>query len=45
MSEELIKEMEESQNLGRTERRKKERYLQKKYKDKTIKIKSGKKVY
>ena len=43
MSEELIKEIEESQNLGRIERRKKERHLQKKYNDKTIKIKSGKK--
>ncbi len=43
MSEELIKKIEESQNLGRAERRKKERFSQKKYKDKTIKIKSGKK--
>ena len=42
MCEELIKEIKESQNLGRLERRKKERYLQKKYKDKTIRIKSGK---
>ena len=32
----------ESQNLPRGQRRKKERELQKKYKDKTIKIKSGK---
>ena len=42
MCEELIKEIKESQNLGRLERRKKERYLQKKHKDKTIRIKSGK---
>ena len=44
MNEELAKEIEESQNLGRAERRKKERFLQKKHKDKTIKIKSGKKL-
>ena len=43
MCEELKKEIEESKNLGRIERRKKERQLQKKYKDKTIRIKSGKK--
>ena len=43
MCEELKKEIEESQNLGRRERRIKERKLQKKYKDKTIRIKSGKK--
>ena len=43
MCEELKKELEESKNLGRIDRRKKERYLQKKYKDKTIRIKSGKK--
>ena len=42
MCEELKKEIEESQNLGRRERRIKERQLQKKYKDKTIRIKSGK---
>ena len=35
-------EIKESQNLPRGQRRKKERELQKKYKDKTIKIKSGK---
>ena len=43
MCEELKKEIEESQNLGRRERRIKERKLQKKYKDKTITIKFGKK--
>ena len=43
MCEELKKEIEESQNLGRRERRIKERQLQKKYKDKTITIKFGKK--
>ena len=43
MCEELKKEIEESQNLGRRERRIKERQLQKKYKDKKITIKSGKK--
>ena len=37
-----MKEIEESQNLGRMERRKKERYLQKKYNDKNIRIKFGK---
>ena len=42
MCEELKKEIEESKNLGRTERRKKERKLQKEYNDKTIRIKSGK---
>ncbi len=42
MCEELIEEIEKSKNLGRLERRKKERYLQKKHKDKTIRIKSGK---
>ena len=35
-------EIKESQNLPRGQRRKKERELQKKYKDKTIKIKYGK---
>ena len=43
MCEELKKEIEESQNLGRRERKIKERQLQKKYKDKTIRIKFGKK--
>ena len=43
MCEELKKEIEENQNLGRHSRRIKERQLQKKYKDKTITIKSGKK--
>ena len=43
MCEELKKEIEESQNLGRRARRIKERKLQKKYKNKTIRIKSGKK--
>lgn len=43
MCEELLKEIEASQNLGRRERRIKERELQKKYNDKSIKIKSGKK--
>lgn len=42
MKKELNKELKENQNLPRAERRKKERELQKKYKDKTIKIKSGK---
>ena len=42
MCEELKKEIKESQNLGRIERRKKERQLQKKYKNKNIRIKSGK---
>ena len=42
MCEELKKEIEESQNLGRRERKIKERQLQKKYKDKAIRIKSGK---
>ncbi len=42
MCDELIKEIEENQNLGRRARRIKERQLQKKYKDKSIKIKSGK---
>ena len=42
MCEELKKEIEESKNLGRIERRKKERKLQKEYNDKTIRIKSGK---
>ena len=42
MCKELKKEIEKSQNLSRRERRKKERELQKKYKNKNIKIKSGK---
>ncbi len=46
MNEELKKELEreinESKNLGRSERRKKEKELQKKYNDKTIKIGTGK---
>ena len=42
MCDELIKEIEENQNLGRRARRIKERQLQKKYKNKNIKIKSGK---
>ena len=43
MCEELKKEIEDNQNLPRHSRRIKERQLQKKYKDKTITIKSGKK--
>ena len=43
MCEELKKEIEENKNLSRHSRRIKERQLQKKYKDKTIRIKSGKK--
>ena len=42
MCEELIKEIEKSQNLGRRARRKKEKELQNKYNDKSIRIKSGK---
>ena len=42
MCEELKKEIEESKNLGRRARRIKERELQKKYKNKNIRIKSGK---
>lgn len=42
MSQELEKEIKESENLGRRERRKKERELQKKYKNKSLRIKSGK---
>ncbi len=42
MEKELKQEILNSQNLSRSERRKKERFLQKKYNDKTIKIKSGK---
>ena len=43
MTEELKKEIEKNKNLGRRERRIKERELQKKYNDTTIRIKSGKK--
>lgn len=42
MNADLEKEILESKNLPRSERRKKERKLQKKYNDKTIRIKSGK---
>ncbi len=42
MNKKLEKEIQENKNLGRCERRKKERQLQKKYNDKSIKIKSGK---
>lgn len=42
MKKELNQEILKSQNLSRSERRKKERELQKKYNDKTIRIKSGK---
>ena len=42
MCEELKLEIEESKKLGRTERRKKERALQKKYNDKSIRILSNK---
>lgn len=42
MNEELKKEIEECQNLGRRQRRHKEKELRKKYNDKNIKIKSGK---
>ena len=42
MCEELIKEIEETNNLGRRERRKKEKELQNKYNDKSIRIMSGK---
>lgn len=43
MSEELKKEIEEAKRLGRSDRRKQERRLQKKYNDKTIRILSNKK--
>lgn len=43
MCEELKKEIEESMKLARAERRIKERKLQKKYNDKSIRILSGKK--
>ena len=42
MSKELEQEIENNKNLGRRDRRIKERELQKKYKDKSIRIKSGK---
>ena len=42
VKEELKKEIEESQNLPRSQRKKKEKYLRKKYNDKSIRIKSGK---
>lgn len=42
MAEKLKKEIEDSQKLGRRERRIAERKLQKKYNDKSIRIKSGK---
>ena len=40
--EELKKEIEEAKSLGRSERRKQERKLQKKYNDKSIRILSNK---
>ena len=42
MCEELKKEIENAKKLGRNQRRKKERELQKKYNDKSIRIISGK---
>ncbi len=42
MNKILEKEIKGSQNLGRCERRKKERQLQKKYNDKSIRIMTGK---
>ena len=42
MKSDLKLEIQESQNLGRRARRKKEKELQKKYNDKNIRIKSGK---
>ena len=42
MCEELIKEIENAKTLGRSERRKKERELQKKYNDGSIRILSNK---
>ena len=38
MCDELIKEIEKAKELGRSERRKQERILQKKYNDKNIRI-------
>lgn len=43
MNNELMKEIDLYKNLPRVERRKQERMLQKKYNDKTIRIKNGKK--
>lgn len=42
MYEELEKEIEEAKNLGRSQRRKKEKQLQKKYNDESIRIMCGK---
>ena len=42
MKKELEREILESQKLSRTERRKRERKLQKEYNDKNIRIKSNK---
>ncbi len=42
MCEKLIKEIENAKSLGRSERRKKERELQKKYNDGSIRILSNK---
>ena len=42
MNEELKKEIEKAKHLGRRERRKKEKELQNKYNDKSIRIMSGK---
>ena len=42
MCEELKKEIEEAKTLGRSERRKKEKELQKKYNDGSIRILSNK---
>lgn len=42
VKKELKEEIEQNKNLGRSQRRKKERELQKKYKNKDIRIKSGK---
>lgn len=42
MKRKLETEIQNSQNLPRSQRRKKERKLRKEYRDKTIRIKSGK---
>ena len=42
MKRKLEKEIQNSQNLPRSQRRKKERKLRKEYRDKTIRIKPGK---
>ena len=42
MCDELKREIEEAKKSGRAERRKRERELQKKYNDKSIRIMSGK---